>query len=203
MPVDPGQHLGLVHHVVRRFAAAGLDAEELFQVGCLGLVKAARRFDPAFGTAFSSYAVPFVLGEMQRYLRDQGPLAMGLEAKRLAVGARPAEEALRQRLGRQPTVAEVAAELHVSPQDLGAALEGIRPPAALDEAASVAASDPWERVELRALLARLPEVQRRVLALRYFAARTQTEVGRALGISQVQVSRLERRALEALRRAGD
>lgn len=198
---DPAEHLGLVRHVVRRFAAAGLDAEELFQVGCVGLVKAARRFDPAFGTAFSTYAVPAVLGEIQRYLRDQGPISMGREAKRLARRANETAAGLRQSLGREPTVAEVAADLAVEPQELAAALEGVRPPAPLDEAERAPGADLWDRVELRLLLGRLPERQRRVIVLRYFAGWTQAEVGRALGVSQVQVSRLERRALAALREA--
>jgi RNA polymerase sporulation-specific sigma factor len=202
MPVDPGEHLGLVRHVARRFAAAGLDAEELFQVGCVGLVKAAARFDPSLGAAFSTYAVPVILGEIQRHLRDQGPLAMGREAKRLARRAMEEQAALRQRLGREPTVGEVAAAVGAEPQELAAALEGIRPPAPLDEAQAAPGADLWDRVELRLLLSRLPERQRRVIALRFFAGRTQAEVGRALGISQAQVSRLEGRALKALREAG-
>jgi RNA polymerase sporulation-specific sigma factor len=205
------RNLNLVRHVVRRYAGMGTDLEDLFQVGCVGLIKAVDRFEPERGHRFSTYAVPVILGEIQRYLRDAAPAGAGRGALRLAQAARRAEERLLA-LGRVPTVQDVAAALGVSPGELALALEAARRPASLD------AADPREggdrplleriggdprdeedRVALRRLLATLPPRERQVLLLRYYLDRSQAEVGRALGLSQPQISRLEQRALRALR----
>jgi RNA polymerase sporulation-specific sigma factor len=208
-------NLGLVRHVVRRFRAMGLaEEEELFQVGVLGLLKAVDRFDPERGTRLSTYAVPLILGEIQRYLRDVAPAGPGRGAQRLAQAARAAEERLAQQLRRPPTVAEVAAELGVSAGELAAALEAARRPASLDEVAPSpegegrplherlpAPGGEWDRALVRVLLARLPPRERQILVLRYYRDLSQAEVGALLGLSQPQVSRVEQRALQALRRA--
>jgi len=208
-------NLNLVRHVVRRYRSMGADGEELFQVGCLGLLKAVDRFDPARGTRFSTYAVPLILGEIQRHLRDLAPAGLGRGAHRLARAARHKEEALANDLQRTPTAAEVAQGLGVSVAELGAALEAARRPASLDEQATdatgerpalyqrLAAGDgrEWDQAALRTLVERLPDRQRQVILLRYFRDRSQAEVGTLLHLSQPQISRLEKRALQALRHA--
>lgn len=207
-------NLNLVRHVVRRYRAMGHDTEELFQVGCVGLIKAVDRFDPERGTRFSTYAVPLILGEIQRHLRDAAPAGLGRGAHRLAQAAWAAQERLTKELHRSPTATEVAGALGVSGAELAAALEAARRPASLDEVgtgpegerrplherlASPQGMAEWDHALLRALMARLPGRQREVLLLRYFRDRSQSEVGTLLGLSQPQISRLEKRALQALR----
>lgn len=207
------RNLNLVHHVVRRYRLSGHDPEELFQVGCLGLVKAVDRFDPERGTRFSTYAVPLILGEVQRYLRDTAPPGLGRGAFRLAQQAHALEERLTSERGHTPSAAEIAQALGVSGADLALALEAARRPASLDEivAGEGEGSRPLherlaagglatgERALLRTLVGRLPARQRQVLVLRYFRDRSQAEVGVLLGLSQPQISRLEKRALNTLR----
>jgi RNA polymerase sporulation-specific sigma factor len=202
-----------VHHVVRRYRLSGHDPEELFQVGCLGLVKAVDRFDPDRGTRFSTYAVPLILGEIQRYLRDAAPPGLGRGAYRLAQQAHAVEDRLAAEHGRAPTAGEVADVLGVSGADLALALEAARRPASLDEVMTgegegsrplherlaAGGMGAGELALLRTLVGRLPPRQRQVLVLRYFRDRSQAEVGALLGLSQPQISRLERRALDALR----
>ena len=206
-------NLNLVRHVVRRYRLTGQDPDELFQVGCVGLVKAVDRFDPDRGTRFSTYAVPLILGEIQRYLRDAAPPGLGRGAYRLAQQARATEDRLAAESGRLPTAGEVAQALGVSSGELALALEAARRPASLDEIVpgddgggrplherlAAGGLEGWEQAMLRTLVARLPPRQRQVLVLRYFRDRSQAEVGALLGLSQPQISRLEKRALETLR----
>jgi RNA polymerase sporulation-specific sigma factor len=205
-------NLGLVHHVVRRFVAGGHDAEELFQVGCLGLLKAIDRFEPERGFAFATYACPLILGEIRRHLRAAGAVAMPRDTRALARRARRLAEAEQRRTGREPTLPVLAAALAVPAPELAAALAADAAPLSLDapgeddapplgERLPSPGGEAWERVLLAELLRQLPPRERRVIALRYLLDRTQAEVGAALGVSQVQVSRLERRALERLRAA--
>lgn len=224
-------HLRLVWDIVRRFFRSGVEADDLFQLGCLGLVKAIERYDPAYGTKFSTYAVPLVLGEIRRFLRDDAPVRVARPIKELAGRALHKREELTQSLGREPTVAEVAASLAVDPADLAEALEAALPPvslfrdagddggdslylidqlAARGDVAATAAGRPsrdaglgdpafLESLALQEALARLDARSRDLLMLRFFEDRTQAEVGGMLGVSQVQVSRLERQALLKLR----
>ncbi len=207
-------NLNLVRHVVRRYRAMGHDAEELFQVGCVGLIKAVDRFDTGRGTRFSTYAVPLILGEIQRHLRDSAPAGLGRGAYRLARSARAKEEALTRELQRIPTAAEVAGALGISVADLSAALEAAHRPVSLDEQPVDASGErpglyerlgagtgqEWDRALLRTLVERLPDRERQVVILRYFRDRSQSEVGVLLGLSQPQISRMEKRALQRLRR---
>lgn len=202
-------NLGLVRHLARRFPCPGLE-EDLFQVGCLGLVKAVDRFDPWSGNRFSTYGVPVILGEIRAFLRGDGPVGLGRAARGLARRARRAEGELRVCLGRDPTLREVAAAVGADAADLAAVLEAAAAPVSLQGPAgggdaqpleeSLRSGDLWEEgLALRHALARLPDAERRVLALRYFLDRTQQEVADQLGVSQSHVSRLERRALARLR----
>lgn len=205
-------NLNLVRHVARRFRIPGLDEEDLFQVGCLGLVKAVDRFDPTCGTQFSTYAVPLIIGEIRAFLRSDGPVKLGRAAKRAAGQARRHQAELRQTLGREPSLGELAATLGMDGSDLAAVLDAASGPVSLQEAAGgdaetsaaledrIAREDPWEeRVALRSAIAALPPLQRRVVELRYFLDRTQQETAGLLGITQVKVFRLERRAVARLR----
>jgi len=211
----PEEHLGLVRKVVRRFAGRA-DVEDLFQVGCVGLVKASQRFDPGRGVAFSTYAVPLIIGEIRRYLRDNRIIRVARSAQGLVTQARILSAKLAAEEGHEPSLARVAELLGVEAADLLFAMEGLNQPASLDEpalpgqdlpdtigdrvAAPKDAIDQWtENQALREACQQLPERERDLVRLRYFEHKTQVETGRRLGMTQVQVSRLEKRALLRLR----
>lgn len=208
------RHLPLVRHLAGRFVAAGLDVDDLVQAGSIGLLKAIDRFDPERGLQFSTYAVPVILGELRRHLREQaGGLRVSRAGRALARAARQARQRLTQELGREPSVRELAAAVGAEPAEVLAALEATQPAVSLFRAVGddedpgalvdlLAADDgesAFRRAVLADLLARLPPRLRAILLLRYLEDRTQSEVARAVGLSQGQVSRLERQALERLR----
>lgn len=211
-------NLRLVRSVVARFTSSSADPEDLFQIGCIGLLKAVDRFDLAFDVRFSTYAVPLILGEIRRYLRDDGPLRVSRSLKQLAQQARRAREKLSGELGHDPTVAELATELGVTTEELIAAMDGVRTPSSIHQTVYESDGDPiylldqlageenqregqWlDRVALREGLAQLESREQTVILLRFFRDMTQAEVASILGCSQVQVSRIERRALEQIRR---
>lgn len=193
------RNLNLVRKLLGRFSVPGIDQEDLFQIGCLGLIKAADRFDPSYGTAFSTYAVPLIIGEIRCFLREDGPVKLGRAAKTLAGRVREQVRELRAQLQREPSMAEIAASLGVDAAELAGVLEACEVPLSLQGDGPV--RERWEDgAELRVTLERLPRRERAVLELRFFCDRTQAEIGRLLGISQVQVSRLEKRALAELRK---
>ncbi len=208
-------NLGLVGHVIRRFRATGADMEDLRQIGCIGLLKAIDRFEPERGFAFATYACPLILGEIQRYLRDEGPVGMPRAGRSLARRALAMAEREAAATGHEPAAAELASRLGVDPADLAAAMEAARQPASLDapaggdlpplgaRLASGAPAGEWDRLVLRDLLRHLPPRERRVIVLRYLCDQTQAEVAAAIGVSQVHVSRIERRALRMMREAGE
>jgi len=210
-------NLRLVRSLVARFSSTTADPEDLFQLGCIGLLKAIDRFDLSYDVRFSTYAVPLILGEIRRHLRDDGPVRVSRGLKQLAQQARKARERLAAELGRDPTVSEMARDLGVTPDELIEALEGARAPASIHQTVHEGDGEPiylldqlaaedgqregvWlDRVALREGLERLEPRERMVILLRFFRDKTQTEVAGMLGCSQVQVSRLERRALERIR----
>lgn len=208
------QHLGLVGSVVRRFAGLGHDHDDLFQIGCIGLIKAAERFDPDYGVQFSTYAVPLILGEIRRFLRDDGPVKVSRGTKQLARQVRAKEDELRASLGRDVTVAEVAEALGRSLDEVIAAHDAQLPPVSLHEpvtyedgevtlADRLAAESPIpaaeDRLALQSALAGLAPRDRALIVRRFFYNETQAAVAAELGVSQVHISRLERRALAQLR----
>lgn len=208
------QHLGLVGSVARRFAGLGYEHEDLFQIGCIGLIKAAERFDPDYGVRFSTYAVPLILGEIRRFLRDDGPVKVSRGTQQLARQARKAEEELSARLGRDVSAAEVAAAVEAPLSEVIAALDAQRAPLSIfepighdeggmtleerlgSESPIPAAED---RLALQSALADLAPRDRTLIVRRFFENKTQAAVAAELGVSQVQVSRLERRALAQLK----
>ena len=205
------ENSGLIWSIVRRYCGRGVEAEDLYQLGCLGFLKAVRGFDQAFGTEFSTYAVPKISGEIRRFLRDDGTIKVGRTLKQRAAQIAAVRERLRGVLGREPVLSELAAETGLTAEDIAAAeLSAAAPESLQQETAegltleSVLRAENWEETMLRTLALRqaveaLPEKERTIIALRYFRAYTQQECAAVVHISQVQVSRLERRALKQLR----
>lgn len=211
-------NLGLVGHVVKRFTGRGFEDEDLHQIGCLGLIKAIDRFDLGFGVRFSTYAVPMILGEIRRYLRDTGPVKVSRRLKGLAARARQAREELGARLGREPTINELAGRLEIEAGDVLDALEATRRPTSFQLEVGEDGSDPiflldrvaadreggerwFENIAVREAVARLEPRKRKIILWRFFRDLTQAEVADLCGISQVHVSRLEKQALAEMRAA--
>jgi len=199
------ENLGLVRAVARRFGAWS-EPDDLFQAGCIGLLKAVDRFDPSRGVKLSTYSVPLILGEMRAYVRGRTALKLGPRGWSLAREALRARDRLRAELGREPTISEVAGESRAPPEDVVLALEALESPSDIDDAGEPRARSlggagaSWEEaVHLRDALARLPERERKVVAWRFFYEKTQEEVARSLGVSQAQVSRIEKRAVARMR----
>ncbi|MFZ5899203.1 MAG: RNA polymerase sporulation sigma factor SigF [Bacillota bacterium] len=209
-------NLKLVCNVIRRFEGRGYELDDLFQIGCIGLIKAIDKFDLSFKVKFSTYAVPMIIGEIRRFLRDDTPIRISRSLKELAWKVQEVRERLQHSLGREPTVSEIAEELGVPREDLVAAMEAAHTPTSLYEVLHQEEGDAiyvmdqvkersegeskWiERIALDELLSHLPERDRRIIQWRFFEDRTQAEVARSLGLSQVQVSRLEREAIKKLK----
>lgn len=210
------ENIGLVWCVVRRFYGRGAEPDDLFQIGSIGLLKAIDKFDPAFEVKFSTYAVPMISGEIKRFLRDDGMIKVSRSLKELAYKAYFAKEKLQEALGRDPTIDEIAEKLGVPREELVMALESsgevesLHKPIYQKDGDEIRLMDKLEeqdaqeekvlnRMMLTQLLGGLNKEERQLIYLRYFANQTQSEVGKKLGISQVQVSRLEKKILKSLR----
>ena len=194
------ENSGLIWSVARRFFGRGVDSDDLYQLGCVGFLKAIAGYDESYGTQFSTYAVPKISGEIRRFLRDDGSVKVSRSLKERANRIRSARTGLEQRLGREPTLSELSAETGLTPEDIAVAETAAGPAESLQrEAGEDETERVLERVSLREAIDRLPERERHVISLRYFHDMTQEAAARVLGVSQVQVSRLERRAISALR----
>ena len=203
---------GLIWSIVRRYYGRGAEPEDLYQLGCLGFVKAVRGFDPAFGCQFSTYAVPKIAGEIRRYLRDDGAIKVSRGLKERGMAIRAARERLSAALGREPTLSQLSEATGLEPEEIAAAEEAGLPVASLQMETgdgltleSVLGTegieeDIVEREALRTAIAALPDREQQVILLRYYRGMTQDRAARVLGVSQVQVSRIERRAVERLRK---
>lgn len=207
----------LVRSIVRKFIHRGTEYEDLYQIGCIGLMKAVRNFDPAFNVRFSTYAVPMIMGEIKRFLRDDGMIKVSRSHKELAARVAKAQESLSFSLGREPDLVEIAAMLEVSSEDVVLCLEAVRPHVSLStpvcgEESEVSLADRLEtgcdeatlaidRVVLKNALSQLTPRERQIIIQRYFLDKTQGEIAKSLGVSQVQVSRLETRIIEKLRKS--
>ena len=202
---------GLVWSVARRYYGRGVEPEDLYQLGCLGFLKAVRGFDPAYGTQFSTYAVPKIAGEIRRYLRDDGAVKISRTVKERAASLAQARQALGQRLGREPTLSELAEATGLEIEDIAAADTAMQSVASIQSESEEGFSlesiltsggieeDLVEKLTLRQAVADLPERERMVILLRFYRGFTQDRAAKVLGVSQVQVSRLERRAVGRLR----
>ncbi|OUN08289.1 RNA polymerase subunit sigma-70 [Flavonifractor sp. An92] len=207
------ENAGLIWGIVRRYYGRGVEPDDLYQLGCLGFLKAVRGFDPAFGCQFSTYAVPKIAGEIRRFLRDDGAVKVSRGLKERGVSVRAAREKLSTALGREPTLSELAEETGLTAEEIAAAEEAGQPVASLQMETgegltleSLLGEESFEegvleRETLRSAVAALPERERQVVALRYYRGFTQDRTAKVLGVSQVQISRIERRAMEHLRRA--
>ena len=206
------ENAGLIWSVVKRFLGRGVESDDLYQLGCMGFLKAVGGFDEAYGTQFSTYAVPKISGEIRRFLRDDGAVKVSRGVKEQAARIRLARGALEQRLGREPTLSELAAETGISAEEIAAAETATGPTESLQADAGEdgftlehvlgdygAEERMVERFALDEAIARLAERERMVIGLRFFHGLTQERTARALGVSQVQVSRLERRAIGRLK----
>ena len=206
------ENSGLIWSVARRFFGRGVEPDDLYQLGCVGFIKAVRGFDEDFGTRFSTYAVPKISGEIRRFLRDDGAIKVSRGMKERARVIRLARQELEQLLGREPTVSELAGRTGLSPEDIAACELATAPSESLQQEAGedgftleqTLGDDGQEervleRVALREAVGRLPERERMVIILRYFRGLTQSDAARILGVSQVQVSRLEKKAMGQLR----
>ena len=210
-------NLRLVLSVIQRFGNRGENADDLFQVGCIGLMKALDNFDVTQNVRFSSYAVPMIIGEIRRYLRDNNAIRVSRSLRDTAYKALQARDRLAARDGREPTLSELAEALALPREDVVFALEAIQDPVSLFEPVMGEGGDAvyvmdqvrdekeadslWlEGIALREAMGRLGERERKILRLRFFEGRTQMEVAGEIGISQAQVSRLEKNALQHLRK---
>ena len=205
----------LVKSIVKRYLNRQVEYDDLFQIGCMGLVKAIRNFDLSYDVRFSTYAVPMIAGEIKRFLRDDGMIKVSRSLKELAAQAAAAREKLSAERGRDVGVSEIAAELGVDAEEVAAALEAARPHMSIYEPAygdnsdalmldhvqdgADEMGDTLNRVLLKELLGTLEPRERTIIMLRYFSDKTQNEIAVQMGISQVQVSRLESKILQKLR----
>ncbi len=202
---------GLVYRAAEKFRASGYDFEELFQAGSIGLLQAIRRYDCRFQVQFSTYAVPLIFGEIRRFLRESNPLKVQRSVTAQYRRLRRTEETLQKRLGRAPSVGELAEESGIPREEIGFILQAWERPRSLEEPVAEGESlldrltegGAGERVmeyfSLREAIGRLPEREQFVLGRRYFREETQQTIAKRLGLSQVQVSRIERTALRRLR----
>lgn len=209
-------NLKLVFNLVKRFQNRGYELEDLFQIGCIGLMKAIDKFDLSYDVKFSTYAVPMIVGEIRRFLRDDSPVKVSRSVKELAYKVQQARERLTGKMGREPTVGEVAEDMGLSREEIVNALEAAQTPASIYETLHQDDGDPiylldqlhgegdgetpWlDMIAVKELLDSLPERDRKILIWRFFEDKTQSDIAEKLGLSQVQVSRLERQALRKLR----
>lgn len=213
------ENVGLIWCVVKRFYGRGTEPEDLFQIGSIGLLKAIDKFDISYDVKFSTYAVPMISGEIKRFLRDDGMIKVSRSLKELAYKSLQARERLSAELGREPTLEEISEDLGVDKEELvqameaGGEVESLYRPIHQKEGSEICLLDKIEEKErredkildlmvLKQLLETLDAQERQLIYLRYFADKTQTDVGKMMGISQVQVSRMEKKILNNLRNLG-
>jgi len=211
-------NLRLVLSVIQKFASRGEQPDDLFQVGCIGLLKAIANFDETKLVRFSTYGVPMIAGEIRRYLRDNSPLRVSRSLRDTAYRVLQCREELVLAGQSEPTSAQIAERLDIPEKEVTASLDAIAAPISLFEPVYDQGGDPltvmdqvrdcrntdehWlERLDLREAVKRLPEREKRILALRFEAGKTQMEIASEIGISQAQVSRLEKSALQAIRKS--
>jgi len=209
-------NLRLVLSVIQRFSGRGEQMDDLFQVGCVGLIKAIDNFDLNQPVRFSTYACPMIIGELRRYLRDNSSIKVSRSMRDNAYKALTAKEKLMSQLQREPTVEEIAAEIGIPREEVVLALEAISDPISLNEPVFQDGSDSvcvmdqvkdirntddsWiERLSIRQAMENLSEREKRIMALRFYDGKTQVEVSKEIGISQAQVSRLEKGMLEKIK----
>src|SRR5690625_1447838 len=207
------RNVRLVWSVVQRFINRGYDPEDLFQIGSIGLIKAIDKFDLSYEVRFSTYAVPMIIGEIQRFIRDDGSIRVSRTLKETANKIRRKKDELTKRFGRSPTIHEIAEALDITPADADHALEASKYPHSIHETVCENDGDPitlmdqiadqdtnwFDKLSLEEAIRNLSERERLIVYLRYYKDQTQSKVAERLGISQVQVSRLEKKILEEMK----
>lgn len=206
------ENSGLIWSVSRRYLGRGAEGDDLYQLGCLGFLKAVEGFDLEYGTQFSTYAVPKISGEIRRFLRDDGAVKVSRTIKEQAVTIKQARNLLSQQLGREPTISEISQQTGFTPEEIAvaetatAATESIQRESgedgfSLEDVLTDTQTEDSmvEKIALRQAIEKLPEREQMVVNLRYFHGLTQERVARVLAVSQVQVSRIEKKALSSLR----
>jgi RNA polymerase sporulation-specific sigma factor len=210
-------NIGLVRSVVRRYLNRGCEYDDLIQIGSIGLLKAIKKFDLGYNVKFSTYAIPMIMGEIKRFLRDDGIIKVSRNLKEIASKAHIAKEALEKDFGREPTISEIASVLEISKEDLVIALESIQSTEYLyetihqDDGSPILLidrisykegedTDVIDRLALKEVLSTLEPKERQIIMLRYFKDMTQCQVAQMLGMSQVQVSRIEKKIISKLRK---
>lgn len=204
------ENFGLVHACARRYSGRGIEYDDLYQSGCEGLVKAAAGFDSSRNIRFSTYAVPAILGEIRRLFRDGGSIRVSRSIRDLGLKIRRAESEFRSSVGRDPTVSELAEKLGVDAESIAEAIDAARPVISLTserDGEEVEEDIPVEQfddmvidiIALREVISGLEKIDREIIRLRYFSGKTQTAVAELLGMTQVQVSRRERKIIKYIR----
>jgi RNA polymerase sporulation-specific sigma factor len=212
------KNIGLVWSIVKRFQNRGYETDDLFQIGCIGLIKAINKFNDAFDVKFSTYAVPMIIGEIKRFIRDDGIIKVSRSLKEVANKARITKEIMSKELGREPSISEMSVRLKISPEELVMALEAGYAPESLFSTIGEGDNSPMllidkingennlneieliDKIALRQVVESLNPREKQIIILRYFKEKTQFQIAKLLGISQVQVSRIEKRILEDIRK---
>ncbi|MEH7236931.1 RNA polymerase sporulation sigma factor SigF [Bacillus sp. JJ1562] len=208
------KNMRLVWSVVQRFLNRGYEPDDLFQIGCIGLLKSVDKFDLSYDVKFSTYAVPMIIGEIQRFIRDDGTVKVSRSLKETGNKIRKAKDELSKQFGRVPTIVEIAEYLEITPEDVVLAQEASRAPSSIHETVYENDGDPitlldqiadnnetkwFDKIALKEAIRELDERERLIVFLRYYKDQTQSEVATRLGISQVQVSRLEKKILQQMK----
>ncbi len=207
------ENMGLVWNVVKKFSSQGVDSEDLAQTGIIGLLKAIDNFDVSFDVKFSTYAVPMIIGEIRRFLRDDGPIKVSRTLKSQAYLGYRAREELSAEFGREPTLLEISEKCGISAMELATAFEATTPPDSINREVyedsgsevidSVKSTEDEDKIinkiTVKNILDKLSARERQILILRYFRGKTQAEIAPIVGVSQVQVSRIEKKVFERIR----
>lgn len=211
------KNVGLVWSIVKRFQNRGYEVDDLYQIGSIGLIKAINKFDASYDVKFSTYAVPMIIGEIKRFIRDDGIIKVSRSLKEIASKARITKEILTKELGREPGVNEIAERMNVSPEELVLAIEAGCTPESLYSTVGEGDNTPIllidrinadnnssevdliDKIAIRQILDSLDTRERQIIILRYFKEKTQVQIARLLGISQVQVSRIEKKILKDIK----
>jgi len=210
---------GLIWSIVRRFSGRGYDIEDLYQIGSIGFIKAIQRFDTSFEVRLSTYAVPYILGEIKRYIRDDGPIKVSRSIKELNVKILELQKEYFNKYGRDITLEEISKELKISKEEITMAMDSTRPVDSIESAKykdtktdktvsileqiSTGKDEQTEitnRITIKKLIGELEDKEKEIIMLRYYKQKTQMQVSKILGITQVQVSRIERKVLEKMKR---
>lgn len=210
---------GLIWSIVRRFSGRGHDTEDLYQIGCIGFIKAIQRFDTSFEVRLSTYAVPYILGEIKRYIRDDGPIKISRSIKELNAKIKEVQKQYLIKYGKDISLEELAKELRTSKEEIAMAMDSTRPVDSIEEASyrdsktdktvsilekiSTGKDEQTEitnRITIKNMINDLDDREKEIILLRYYKQKTQMQVSKILGITQVQVSRIERKVLDNMKR---